>query len=285
LPWVIAGAVLALSDRVVMAHRWYLMLGHRARVAIGFRAVLAASLRASFLGTFIPTGLGTELIRILSFRRDGVDGFHATAAVMIDRYLGVVSTLLMGLVGVALAPDLGDDPLVRTALIAVAGASALGGTAIFHRRARASVFRMSARLRPESWRHHIRRIVAAIAQYQRRPATLGVVLLESMGVQLLRIGAAATVGRGLGLELTFITYLALVPLALLVLMLPISLSGLGTVHASFILFFERVDVSRADAFTLATILLFIGLLSALPGGFLLGRPRARHVYLNGGSTG
>jgi uncharacterized protein (TIRG00374 family) len=282
--WVLLAAALALTDRVVMAHRWYLTLDRRARAALGFRTVLAASFRTSFLGTFIPTSFGTELLRVLAFRHQGVDGLRATAAVIVDRYMGVLSMLGMALVGIALAPELVSDRTVRAALIAVAAIGAAGAAAIVLRPARAIAFRVSGWLAPGRWRRRIRRIVTAVARYQRRPGTLGGVWAESMAVQLLRVGAAAAVGRSLGLDLTFTTYLTLAPLALLVLMLPFSAGGLGTIQAAFILLFGRVGVGRADAFTLATVLLFLGILSAVPGGFLPGSGPARAPSLDGSRT-
>ena len=132
------------------------------------------------------------------------------------------------------------------------------------------------------------RLLTAMIEHGASGRTMAVVLVESVGVQLLRITQAFVVGSALGLTTAFPAYLALVPLALLVLLLPVSVGGMGTGQAAFMLLFSRVGVSGADAFTLGTLLLFLGMLGSLPGGLVYAwkgcgfrRPANPEVRLDG----
>jgi hypothetical protein len=83
-------------------------------------------------------------------------------------------------------------------------------------------------------------------------------------------------GRALAIDAAPLVYFAFVPLILLVMLLPVSINGIGTSQAAFVWFFGRAGVPSADAFALSVLFLALGVLGNLPGGLLyaLG-PRAR----------
>ena len=98
----------------------------------------------------------------------------------------------------------------------------------------------------------------------------------SVAVQVLRILQAYYLGRGLGIEAPLATYFAFLPLILLVMLLPVTVNGLGTGQAAFVWFFAQVGVPAAPAFALSVLFVALGIVGNLPGGILyaLGPRRA-----------
>jgi hypothetical protein len=112
------------------------------------------------------------------------------------------------------------------------------------------------------------RVAEAIQRYSAHHAQLAKVLVCSVGVQVLRILQAYYLGRGLGIDAPLATYFAFLPLILLVMLLPVTVSGLGTGQAAFLWFFARADVSAAAAFALSMLFIGLGIIGNLPGGIL-----------------
>ena len=59
-----------------------------------------------------------------------------------------------------------------------------------------------------------------------------------------------------------------VPLILLVMLVPVTINGIGTCQAAFIWSFATVGVGAADAFALSVLFLALGVVGNLPGGVL-----------------
>ena len=90
---------------------------------------------------------------------------------------------------------------------------------------------------------------------------------DSAGIQ------AYCLGRSLGISVPLTTYFAFIPIILLVMLLPISVNGLGTSQIAFVGLFSRVGVAQGPAFALSVLFLALGVIGNLPGGLLyaLGR--------------
>ena len=93
-------------------------------------------------------------------------------------------------------------------------------------------------------------------------------LAASAGVQALRIVQAYCLGRALGIEADLTVYFAFIPIILLIMLLPLTVNGLGTSQAGFVWFFTRAGVSSAPAFALSILFVALGVVGNLPGGLL-----------------
>src|SRR5262245_42047453 len=86
-------------DRCVMILRWILLL--RARdIKVSNGEAARIFLVSSFVGSFLPAGIGADAARAWGLSRDAATGSDALASVVVDRLLGVMSLLILGLIGV-----------------------------------------------------------------------------------------------------------------------------------------------------------------------------------------
>jgi hypothetical protein len=111
-------------------------------------------------------------------------------------------------------------------------------------------------------------LTQATRAYGRFHGELANVLAGSVVVQILRVLQAWCLGRALGIDASMVIYFAFVPLILLVMLLPVSINGIGTSQAAFVWFFGRAGVPGADAFALSVLFLALGVIGNLPGGLL-----------------
>src|SRR5690606_16437757 len=119
------------------------------------------------------------------------------------------------------------------------------------------------------------RMVEAIRVYRHHHGTLVGVLAASVGVQVLRVLQAWGLGRALGVAAPIEFYFVAIPVILLIMLLPVTVSGLGTGQAAFLWIFGTIGVPRPEAFALSILFVALGIVGNLPGGVLYGMGRTR----------
>jgi uncharacterized protein (TIRG00374 family) len=261
--------VLALvaCDRAVMILRWVLLL-KASRVAISAGDAARIFLISSFVGSFLPAGIGGDVARAYGLSRATSDTAEALASVAIDRVLGIVALLIMGVAGLlATAATVRDWRVSASLSLLLAGCVAL-----------LWADRVVRALMPRALEDHrlgrrLRGVGDALSRYRGRPGALGQVLAWSVGVQVLRIVQAYCLGVGLGIGVPFRYYLVFMPVALLMLLLPISVSGFGLPQAIIVWLTQPLGVPDEQSFALSTLIVLTGLAGNLPGLILWLRRR------------
>ena len=100
-PVYLAGALMLVAfDRFLMICRWTLLI-RGAGTPIRFKSAAWIFLTSSFVGSFMPAGIGGDVMRAWTLSRRTSDRGGAIASVTVDRVLGVISVLLLGVAGVA----------------------------------------------------------------------------------------------------------------------------------------------------------------------------------------
>ncbi len=269
--YLAAVLVLVGVDRLIMIYRWVLLL-RASGVPITTRKAADIFLVSSFVGSFLPAGVGGDVARAVSLHNQTIEGGEALASVVVDRLLGMLSLAAMGVLGVVVwAPGAGTVGRVVTA-VAVLGALCVGA------------FwgdRLARLVVPD--RHHagpvgrrLLRLTDAVSRYRGRGGTLAHVMAWSIAVQFLRITQAWLLGLGLGLAVPFSYYLLFMPLGLLMLLLPISVSGFGLPQGVIVWLLRPMGVADETSFALSTLIVLTGLAGNLPG-LLLWLRRDREI--------
>lgn len=259
--------VLVLCDRAVMILRWVLLL-RASHVDISARDAARIFLVSSFVGSFLPAGVGGDLARAYGLSKATSDTAEALASVAIDRVLGIIALLAMGVLGlIATTTSVSDWRVVAGILLLLAGCLAL----LWADRLVAAF--MPRGLEDRRLGRRLRGVGDALSRYRRRPGALAQVFGWSIGVQLLRIVQAYFLGVGLGILVPFRYYLVFMPVALLMLLLPISVSGFGLPQAIIVWLTRPLGIGDEQSFALSTLIVVTGLAGNIPGLWLWLRRR------------
>lgn len=264
-------ALLVLLDRAVMIWRWLALL-RASGTAISVRDASHIFLVSSFVGSFLPAGVGGDAARAYALGRRTSQRGAAVASVAIDRMLGVIAIALMGAVGVLIHARTSADTDVQRLAVGIAGGALAASLA-------ACWADRWIRWLPERLWHvtPVRltlRIADGLAVYRRTPGTLAMVFLLSVAVQLLRILQAYGLGLGLGIDVPFSYYLVFMPIGLLLLLLPVSISGFGLPQSAIVWMLRPLGVPDTLSFALSTLIILSGLFGNLPGAWLYLRRRS-----------
>ena len=259
--------LLVLADRALMAQRWLALCTPIARRPPA-PALLRIFFVSTFLGSFLVQSVGSDAVRTWSLARAGAPASQALASVLLDRLLGVVSILVTAAAGVALAPDILSQPAIAWSFVAAVAGSVFSLLFVFSTRVDDLVRRSASALSTGRIRDQAGRLLDALSAYRTAHGLLAGVLVSSIGVQILRILQAWFLGRSLGIDAPLSTYFAFIPIILLVMLLPITVNGIGVSQGAFVWMFGRAGVSEADAFALSVLFVALGLVGNLPGGLL-----------------
>jgi uncharacterized protein (TIRG00374 family) len=247
-------------DRAVMILRWVLLLrasGNPISTGDATRLFLVSS----FVGSFLPAGVGADAARAYGLARENTTGSEALASVAVDRLLGVVSLVLMAIIGlIAWAPQGRTDWRIAAAVVA----ALLACVAVFW--ANEWMRWIIPTRRHEGFlTRRVLQLTDAVGRYREHRGVLVHVLGWSIVVQVLRITQAYVLALGLGMTVPFSYFLLFMPLGLLMLLLPISISGFGLPQAMIVWLLQPMGVPDIQSLALSTLIVLTGLAGNLPG--------------------
>jgi hypothetical protein len=255
-----------LADRTLMAVRWMKLVE-----ALGVHAARSKLFKifflSTFFGSFLPSGVGGEAVRAISFSRLTSKGIESVASVVLDRLIGLLSMLLTGLLSLGVFYQVYPHPALLYVVLASSFLLLIVLGSALARPVHAKLLERfgSGAGRFAGW---LRKGVEAMTRYREKPGVLGLVLLMSIGVQLLRVLQAYLLSEAMDLETPAVYFLCFVPPILVITMLPISVGGWGTANLAYVALFSQVGMDPDGAFVLSVLILGLGVVGNLPGGLI-----------------
>jgi len=266
LPLLLGAVLMQLASSSLAAYRWQLLMRNlEFGQSAGF--YWRSYFKAAFFNQGLPTSIGGDAVRVLDVARQGFRKRDALYGVILDRALGLASLLAVNLAAYAFAPERLPREIFYLAL-ALAGAGLLGAAVAWwiadfkglERHPRLlPIKRLSLRLR------------SALASRRL------LLLVNSLLVHALAVLCVALIGRAFGLTYGLLTYLIIVPPAILLTVIPVSLAGWGVREGALVALFSLIG---ADATVVLTMSITYGLtliITSMPGFVVYLRERQRVV--------
>lgn len=248
--WLVLAFLLHLPGTALIAWRWSLLLGAKG-VRPGFRYLFASTMAASFFKQFMPSIVGGDVIRGYDSWRAGAGMGLSMVVLLIDRLLGLATLLCFALVamifGVGAVEGMPDLLTLGLALLALVGAMLAcltwsGGTAWLGA--------WYGRL-PDAVQRKLASIGEALRSYHGRSDVLLRGLGLSVLLQVIIVLYYWLIARSLGLGIPIETFFLIVPIAIFVMMLPITINGIGLREAVFVTLLGYWSVSKPVAIAFA----------------------------------
>jgi uncharacterized membrane protein YbhN (UPF0104 family) len=256
--WLAALAVLA-GAQVLSAWRWQ-MLARRLGFERSVPQLFSYYMIGMYFNLLLPTSVGGDVVR--AWYLDGRSGrrFAALAAVLLDRFSGLLVLLALACAGVLLSPR--QLPAWIAGFVWSTSACALLGIALVPVLARWRGGR-SQRL------HKVRLALTTLMA----PRLLAFSTVLSLGVQAGNVVLVLLLGEAIGAQVPLAFYWILVPMVTLLTMLPISINGTGVREGAMVLFLAPLGVAEHTAVPLALLWFTVFLAASLLGGlvYLFGR--------------
>lgn len=256
------GAFLATAAAFVLsAVRWHEVaktLGMVTRVP----RLLSHYLAGQFVGNFLPTTIGGDVLRVSRLGRDTSDRPNAFASVVIERLTGWIVLPLMTLAALAINRGLLRQAGARMALIVSLGTLLLLLLAIYV----AEHPRVGGRMTGVGQiRQGLGAVHLALGTYRGHRRAAGRLLIVGMVYQLMLVLATAFAAAAIGIRPGPTAWLAFVPMVLIVQVLPVSIGGLGLREGALVFFLDPYGVSNGEAVLLGLLLYLLNLIVSLAG--------------------
>jgi glycosyltransferase 2 family protein len=279
--WFIVIYALLAGDALLRSWNWGVLLrrlGHQ----LSLRDLFSNYMIGGFLGTFIPSSLGTDFSRaLLAARRNGVGVQDSALVVLVLNLLALLALCLVALLGMVPLLRMQDDVTLLWGVVPVCLAYLLLFPLLLR-----GWMPVYPSLRPpflQKVLSRIREFSSALRSLQADRRTLARLLAVAVSSQLLAILIIYTIAVALAAQISFLYFFALVPIITLSRLIPLSIAGLGAEQGVFVLLFAQAGVPAAQAFLISLILSVTNLSFTLLGGGIYALENAGALRKEGGT--
>ncbi len=283
------GLLLWLVTILIAGWRWNQLLGILG-IHVSVKSLTCVVPIAQFFSVFLPGSTGDDLTRMLYISRlaPGRVG-EACATVLLDRFIGLTSVLLLALFCVpwqwSLMSASSQTRWIALGMLSAGAFTCLGGAVFFlaghptHR-----WFEKRLRLRPaHSLRDEAARIWGLLCNNK---MLVAIVISAALITQLVHCVIFYLAGVSVGIESPLLPWFTFVPIVLAANALPITIAGIGIREYLLVLFLGVIiHVDGAHAVATSFVILSLILMICLLGGLLYIFYRAKSELESSAETG
>lgn len=266
LLWLGVSILFTMADRLTSAWKWLFLLRMREPSAPA-GPVLKIFFISTFFGYLLPSSIGGDALRIVSYSRIRGDLAGSTSSVVIDRVYGTLALFLVS--AIAIIPVFGTAIPAPEAMLfwAITVIAFVGAIVLSSRRVYTFVVTLFRLEGKAGLRGRLHKLLAAFSSFLHRKSQLFAIFFISVGVQILRVFIVLFLGMSLGLNLDPLVYFIYVPIITVITFLPFTIAGTGIREALFVYFFARPEVGVANALCISLSLLYfsMGIVATVPG--------------------
>jgi uncharacterized protein (TIRG00374 family) len=254
--------LLALVQVALNAERWRILM-RLSGGTIQYRQALQLYLESMFFYQALPLGvLGSDGVRVYRLVCLGSRLRAAINGVLLDRAAGLLGLVALIVIGQPVFYRMVDEVFARV-VFAVLIAVGIGGT----------VALLGLQWLPARWhRHRLISAMVRLASQVRRmlwePRYLGPTLALTLAGHSASILAAWFLAKSLSLPISLLECFVLMPAALLVAMIPITLAGWGMREGAVVAILALIDVGPDAALSLSVLFGLVWLAIGLIGGLV-----------------
>ncbi|MEI7880222.1 MAG: lysylphosphatidylglycerol synthase transmembrane domain-containing protein [bacterium] len=280
-PWLLWGFLLCLPPVLLCMARWKMILDAQ-DMRLGWRRVNSIFFIGLFFNSFMIGPTGGDLVKAYyTARETNHKKTEAVSTIFIDRIIGLLVLALIVAVMILTRWDFFMSnsisrvyawPALTACLILIGGGVVAFSVHLFE------VFPWIKR-----WNHirlvgkvleTVERVYNAFYVCRANPRLLLRLALTSVVVQVSFVGVGWCVGNALGIQVSFIDYLAFSPVIGLISAIPLTPGGTGIREAASIHLWSALSVTSDKALLLAFIPYIFMLVWGLPGGLLFLRQKS-----------
>jgi uncharacterized membrane protein YbhN (UPF0104 family) len=262
LGWLGLALAMYFVGVLVRASRWRLLLPQPNGPAVRLRRLVQLYFASFFFNSFLPTGIGGDVIRITEVTRAfGLS--TAASSVIADRAIGLIAAGLLALMAL---PWVGGNlswPLaLTTGVVAIGIPIGFWLLTRYRPTGTSPANHLPVLVRPIV--NRMLEVAKALMAYPRR--VLVRALVVSLAFALTNVLVYVWIGAALNIDLSLAYYILVSPIITLILLIPISVNGLGTRDVIYQALFVPVGVAPQAALAMSLIYHAFNLIAAIIGG-------------------
>ncbi|MBN1164672.1 MAG: flippase-like domain-containing protein [Candidatus Krumholzibacteriota bacterium] len=270
IAWCCAALGIFLLSSLLGAVQWFALLR-----AGGVSLTLPKTLQLYFVGlffnNFLPSNVGGDTVKILDVVRDGNDPHRVFAITLLDRIFGLIGLCVLALVAFVIILPAGKTENLGVYMAIFTGCVLPVMVLVFSRRLSRAVKSVFSRIKIWGLGNRLEQVLGHLGSLRHLRSLMIKVALLTLMIQFLRVATHVLVGRALKIEITswtLVHFYVFVPLLGLIMILPISINGLGIREGTGILLFTRLGMREEEAMLMEFITYVVMVVVSLTGGFI-----------------
>jgi glycosyltransferase 2 family protein len=265
---LLIGLALVTADRFLMNFKWLLLLrsvNHRLPWWRGMTIYCTSTL----IGSVLPSTAGSDVIRGVWATRAGLSGAHVAASILVERFTGFISVLLLGVVAqIYLATRTELPPqahwLFVFSISAFVCAIAFIVLALRPQTSHWVLGKLPMRLREHRVVHKVFGVLDACRELGAERSTLLRFFVLTLAEQLLPVALTISLARGLDLQVSPGWLFSGLMLSLIAARAPISIDGIGVFDALFASLMALAGVPAAASIAITFVSRILQAISCAP---------------------
>lgn len=242
--------------QIFAIYRWWLVLKRDVDVSINMVGSLVFV--GLFFNNFLPTIVGGDAVKGYYLYRHIDRGDVTFTSILVDRYAGF--TALMFLAFLALIPGYGliAGTGVEVVCIGIIVLYFMLSLFLWVESIHGWFVRVLSKIGFYGLNEKIDKVYKALMGYKKESALIGKICFLSVFIQAGAIMSFAIIGYGLGIQVSVWYYFLFVPVATVVAMVPLSLSGLGLREGALVFLFSYAGADKEQVIVMS-LMWFAGL--------------------------
>ena len=238
---IIWGGVFLLHvlQAVMNSAAWFVLL-HAQNIPLTFRKTNQLQFAGLFASNFLPSSIGGDVIRVFGLRQQQCDLTLGLASIFVDRLINVLGSLCFLPISLVIF-----IPLARSGEFSLSSA----GFALVWQKTR-------------QW---LTKFIEALQFWLKKPMALVAAFLITFVAVVALCYSHYLLAIGLGMQVTFWEIVAIRTFSYLIMMIPISLNGLGLREVGMTTLYLTIGATQTQAISLVLITRLFLTLRTLPG--------------------
>ncbi len=265
--WLILSFSLHSLGLLISAWRWQvLMKAHEIKVPFLF--LTQSYLVGAFFNQFLPTRFGGDMVRIYDGSRYTNSLLKSSAIILTERANGILILLLFAFLASIFRLELTEkNPIIWISLVV-----GFGGMVFLLFLLSPFVTRLINKIKEKGFLGKIKEKITffreSILIYKKRKNELWKATFLSFLLQINVIVHYYFIGRALNMEIPFTDYFIIMPVVLLLISIPVTISGWGVREGALIGIFQFYSYSPSFAVSFSLIDVAFNLIIGLIGGII-----------------
>lgn len=266
--WLILSFSLHSLGLLISAYRWQILIQAQGdRVPLGFLA--KSYLVGTFFNNFLPTRFGGDIVRIWDGSRYSRSVLKSSAIVLVERFTGIIVLLLFAFVASLSRLEMAKKiPIIWVSLL-VGLLGLLFVLSFFMPFAKRILSKIPDKGYLKKIKAKVFEFRDVVLVYKEKKREFLKALFWAFLLQVNVILHYFLVGKALHLNISFIDYFIFIPIILIILIIPVTISGLGLREGIYIEIFKFYLIPAALAFSFPLIAdVAFGLIIGIIGGII-----------------
>ena len=266
--WLVCAFITLIIGKIITSYRWQVLLQAQ-QINIPLRFLIGSVFVGQFFNSFLPTTIGGDAMRAYDTATFSKNSTKSVVSVFADRIIGVFALAFLAVVALVIGLVSGQDvSFYVVPVLAVFLFCLIGMLLVFNSQMYKSMERILILIHLEKISNKLEEAYLSFNVLRNVPRVLMIAFLASLLLQVNVILFYYFIGLSLNIGVSILYFSLIVPVALVVLLVPFSINGIGIREGIFVYLLTGLGVTNQDAIALSWISFGLMLSQGIIGGII-----------------